>query len=192
MALGGATASNAFVLISADSAFSVGGPDSIPLGNLSPGEDSLITFSLTMTELGMAQGDSTTFGIINIIPGSEYGYGLSESFFVYGTYTITTGALWEDQPICSYFTLHSPYPNPFNPTTTIRFDLKHNGRVRICIYDVTGRLVRVLSDSYRTAGSHEAVWDGRNGHGRRVSTGVYLCTLEAGGVSSSRKLILLR
>jgi hypothetical protein len=73
--------------------------------------------------------------------------------------------------------LHPNQPNPFNPLTTIRFDLPAAGPVRLAVYDLAGRLVRVLVEEARAAGSHEAVWDGRDAAGvplarrNRVSIG---------------------
>jgi hypothetical protein len=72
-------------------------------------------------------------------------------------------------------------PNPFNPRTTIRFDLPAAGSVRLAVYDVAGRLVRVLVEGERPAGSCEAVWDGRDAGGRGLAAGSYFARLEAGG-----------
>ena len=60
--------------------------------------------------------------------------------------------------IPSHFVLHNPYPNPFNPTTTIRYDLPEAGRVSLIIYDILGRKVAVAVDSWQEAGAHEVVW----------------------------------
>lgn len=83
-------------------------------------------------------------------------------------------------------------PNPFNPHTTIRFDLARGARVRLSIFDVTGSRVRLLLDAPRPAGRHEIGWDGRDERGREVVTGMYFCRLEADGTSQARKLTLLR
>ena len=73
------------------------------------------------------------------------------------------------------------YPNPFNPRITLRFDLPAAGTVRLAVYDIAGRLVRVLVEGERAAGIHEAVWDGRDATGRSAPSGSYLARLVAGG-----------
>jgi hypothetical protein len=83
-------------------------------------------------------------------------------------------------------------PNPFNPRTTIRFDLPATGSVRLAVYDVAGRLVRVLVEGERPAGSHEAVWDGRDSTGRSAPSGSYLARLVAGGKVEGVRLSLVR
>jgi hypothetical protein len=89
--------------------------------------------------------------------------------------------------------LHGNVPNPFNPTTTIRFDLAHTGHVRLRIYDVAGRLVRTLVDEKRAAAfGHMAVWNGMDDRGQRTSSGVYFYRLEAGSHSETRKLVMLK
>jgi hypothetical protein len=74
--------------------------------------------------------------------------------------------------------LASNYPNPFNPTTTIFFDLPKDGNVNLKIYDVTGRLVRVLVQEHKLAGAHTILWDGLDDAGQKVASGVYLYRIE--------------
>ncbi|HET9951223.1 MAG TPA: FlgD immunoglobulin-like domain containing protein [Candidatus Eisenbacteria bacterium] len=83
-------------------------------------------------------------------------------------------------------------PNPFNPRTTIRFELPRAARARLAIFDVRGGLVRVLVDGPQPAGHHEIAWDGLDGLGRAVATGTYFYRLETEGTSAARKLTLLR
>lgn len=83
-------------------------------------------------------------------------------------------------------------PNPFNPSVRIRFDLPRAAGASLVVYDVSGRLVRVLVDGALEAGPHETEWDGRNDRGESLAAGVYFCRLMAGQVRDSRKMILLR
>jgi hypothetical protein len=83
-------------------------------------------------------------------------------------------------------------PNPFNPHTTIRFELPRAARIRLRVYDVRGGLVRVLADGLFPAGLSQIAWDGRDRQGRGAATGTYFYRLEADGVAESRKLTLLR
>ncbi len=80
-------------------------------------------------------------------------------------------------PAPGAFELRQNAPNPFNPSTTIRFTVPQSGNVNIAIYDATGRHVRTLVDGHIDAGYHEVVWDGTDALGRQVSSGVYLCRL---------------
>lgn len=89
--------------------------------------------------------------------------------------------------------LHPAAPNPFNPHTTIRFDLGRTARVRLRVFGVDGSLVRTLADRAFPAGEHRLIWDGVNDRGNAVGSGAYFVNLEADGVpAESRKVILLR
>jgi cell surface protein SprA len=84
-------------------------------------------------------------------------------------------------------------PNPFNPGTTIRFEMPEPGPVRLRIYDAHGRLVRELVQDSRPAGYHAVFWNGENDSGRRVASGVYWYRVELPGASSqTRKMVLAR
>ena len=83
-------------------------------------------------------------------------------------------------------------PNPFNPTTNIRYQLPEAGEARLVIYDLLGRTVVVLADGHREAGYHHISWDGRDEMGRQAGSGVYLLRLEAGGWAQVRKMTLMR
>jgi flagellar hook assembly protein FlgD len=91
------------------------------------------------------------------------------------------------------FALHQNVPNPFNPTTTIQYEVPTGGaEVSIRIYDATGRLVRTLVDERRPAGLHETAWDSRDGLGAQVSSGVYFYKMVSGGFSESKRMVLLK
>lgn len=83
-------------------------------------------------------------------------------------------------------------PNPFNACATIQYTIEKGGIAEVTVYDVSGRVVRTLVNSFVPAGIHEVIWDGRNDSGVRVASGLYLCRLRAGGIVETRKLILLR
>jgi hypothetical protein len=90
------------------------------------------------------------------------------------------------------FRIDPPYPNPFNPTTTIRFALPSEERVRIVVYDALGRKVAVLADRTMTAGVHDTVWNGRSDSGQTLGSGLYLYRFEAGAHRGNGKMMLLR
>jgi len=84
-------------------------------------------------------------------------------------------------------------PNPFQASTTVRFDLAQRARVALRVYDVAGRLVRTLvGDEELGAGSHALDWDGRDEGGGRLSPGLYFCQLSAGSVRETRRVVLAR
>ncbi|MFH1754109.1 MAG: right-handed parallel beta-helix repeat-containing protein, partial [Candidatus Latescibacterota bacterium] len=83
-------------------------------------------------------------------------------------------------------------PNPFNPTTTIQFDLAEQARVSLRIYDVTGRLVRTLVDAVMPQARHRLIWNGDDNHGSRVATGVYFLRLSAGDVVQTKKMVMIK
>ncbi len=89
-------------------------------------------------------------------------------------------------------TLYPNAPNPFNPRTSIAFDLDRWGPVSLRIYDVRGQLVDVLHDGFLEAGHHLGVWDGMDSGGHSVASGVYYLRLEAAGESQTRKMSLVR
>jgi hypothetical protein len=84
------------------------------------------------------------------------------------------------------------YPNPFNPRTVIAFELAETGPIELAIYDVGGRLVRVMESGTQSAGRHESTWDGQDNAGRAVPTGTYFCRLSTAQGSQTRKLTLAR
>jgi hypothetical protein len=89
--------------------------------------------------------------------------------------------------------LHANVPNPFNPATDIAFDLTRDGRVELEVYDVSGRLVRSLVNGPRRAGMRQVVsWDGLDGAGSRVASGVYFYRLVAGDFVATRKMVMLK
>lgn len=91
------------------------------------------------------------------------------------------------------YALHANRPNPFNPVTTIGYDVPApGGRVDLAVYDVSGRLVRVLVASHLTPGTYSAVWEGHDERNTPVASGVYFVRMAAGSFAHTRKLVLLK
>jgi hypothetical protein len=90
------------------------------------------------------------------------------------------------------FALLGNQPNPFGEVTTISLSLVAPGRVRLRIYNSAGELVSTLADGEMTAGTLEIQWDGRDDAGNAVPPGTYTCRLAAGGLTHSRRLVLIR
>jgi beta-glucanase (GH16 family) len=97
-----------------------------------------------------------------------------------------------DLPVVSSV-LHPCFPNPFNPVTTISFDLYESASVNLAIYDVAGKLVReLITGEAKDAGRHEVIWNGRDDSGRIASAGIYLYKLDADGYSETRRMALIK
>jgi hypothetical protein len=88
--------------------------------------------------------------------------------------------------------LHPNVPNPFNPVTTIRFDLAHESVVRLDVYSVGGKRIRTLLRGSLPTGPHDVEWDGRDGSGDSVGSGLYFYRLEADDRVLTRKMLLLK
>lgn len=90
------------------------------------------------------------------------------------------------------FALEGNYPNPFNPSTTLRFSIPERENVRLTIYDMNGAAVRVLVSGPMYAGRYETVWDGKDAVGQQVSSGVYMYRLQSGTNTASGRMLLMK
>lgn len=127
------------------------------------------------------------------------------NFFGWGPYFevysfevgITTGVESASVETPKAFTLAQNFPNPFNPRTTIMYELPSDSKVVIRIYNVLGNETRTLLESHKVAGRYSAIWDGTDNSGRKVPTGVYYYTMRAesnqnGTFIATRKVIVLK
>ena len=90
------------------------------------------------------------------------------------------------------FRLYNAYPNPFNPTTMIQYDLPEDSFISINIYDMIGRHVRTILNKRITAGQRSIIWDGTDSSGQPVSAGTYFFTIKTDQFSSTKKMIMLK
>ena len=98
-----------------------------------------------------------------------------------------------DLPPPTAFALGDNFPNPFNPTTAIRFELPREERVHLCVYDVSGRRVRkLIGGEHIPAGRVSVEWNGTDDTGRRVASGTYLYRLRAGAFDETRRMLLVK
>jgi len=88
--------------------------------------------------------------------------------------------------------LYSNYPNPFNPNTSIRFDLSQNGPVSLSVYNTKGQLVKTLLNEFKNAGSYTLVWDGTNNEGLQESSGIYFYKLHYQKKQMNKKMIMIK
>jgi len=135
------------------------------------------------------EGLSFSFVDRNWEPGTSYYYRVEYS------YLCERKTLFETGPIVTPnmpLTLYQNFPNPFNPSTTIRFSLLQREHVRLEIFDVAGRVVRCLVDGPMNAGWNEARWDGKDNAGKAMASGMYFYRLCVGKEREAKKMILLR
>jgi DNA-binding beta-propeller fold protein YncE len=150
------------------------------------------TYAPVATQLvpaaGQAEGASYEYRDESVRPNRTYWYklqevkedGLGREFGPYSLiYRLANG-------------LEQNVPNPFNPTTSIKYSIAGDADVRLVIYDVAGREVRTLVDQHQRANVYRIVWDGINDQGDRVASGVYFYKLVAGTFTSTRKMMLLK
>ena len=90
------------------------------------------------------------------------------------------------------FALHDNYPNPFNPTTTFRFDLPEVSDVTVSIFNMLGQKVKTFNMNGTPAGYHSVKWDATNDYGDPVGAGVYLYQLRANEFVKTKKMVLLK
>ena len=95
-------------------------------------------------------------------------------------------------PIPGKALISSNYPNPFNPSTTIAYSIPQDGLVWIGIYNIKGQKVKDLCNSEMLRGHHKVLWDGKDANQRNVSSGIYFVKLQSSGVSSTRKIMLMK
>jgi hypothetical protein len=124
--------------------------------------------------------------------GETYEYRLESIDLSGETETFALGAVTVSRSPARQLALAQNTPNPFNPTTHIAFEMASAGQAKLDIFDTTGRLVRTLVDGHLTADAHSFEWDGRDQHGRTLSSGIYLYRLQVGDETMTRKMTLMK
>ena len=127
---------------------------------------------------GFAPGTNLYYSYALVVDGAETERGAEVEVVFSGTPT--------------RFTMHRSYPNPFNPMTTVKFELPKPGHAKLTVYDLSGRLVRTLVDENLPASVHQRQWDGTDDHGRRVASGTYYFRLVSDGHTAVQKAMLVK
>lgn len=141
---------------------------------------------------------TTDFGIFTIPDWYGYPtYDLAGNPRIYGDQVDMGAYEWQGQVdiedlIVSSSLSMSNYPNPFNPVTSIKYDLAENSRVRMDIYNVKGQLVKTLLNQEMLAGTHSVIWDGNDDKGRAVSSGVYFYRMSLPNKVLTNKMLLMK
>ena len=86
----------------------------------------------------------------------------------------------------------SNYPNPFNPSTTINYNIPKDGDVKLNIYNLKGQLVKTLVSESKKSGSYKITWNGDDQAGNRVSSGLYFTRIESNGKTLTNKMLMLK
>ena len=130
---------------------------------------------------------------------SEDGTNYSNNISNYGDINIRSKISYVEQLSLNYDSiipnkviLSNAYPNPFNPSTLIRYSIKKNSLVSLIIYDTMGRAVKTLVDTYNKAGANSVFWNATNNNNKPVSAGLYFYTIEVGNFIDTKKMILLK
>ncbi len=88
--------------------------------------------------------------------------------------------------------LQGNYPNPFNPTTTIKYNAPVNGNVNVSVYNVKGQLVKTLVNEHKAAGEHSIVWNGEDNNGQQTTSGIYFYKMTSGNRTETQKMIMVK
>ncbi|RKY53797.1 MAG: hypothetical protein DRP89_05735, partial [Candidatus Neomarinimicrobiota bacterium] len=86
----------------------------------------------------------------------------------------------------------SNYPNPFNGQTNFKFEIFKPGKVKLCIYNIMGKEVRLICNNGLEQGKYNLEWDGTDASGHYVSSGIYICQLQKDGICLSKKVLLVK
>ncbi len=149
--------------------------------------------AFTALETAVVASDALSFSVTDcsVTPGTTLWYrivleGASGAREFYGPIEVLVDAA------PATYRAYDAYPNPFNPSCTIRYDLPEGAGVSLRVFDVNGSLVRTLVDGWRGPGVHSETWDGRAHDGSPLPSGIYFYSVEAGQLEATRKMLLLR
>jgi len=147
-------------------------------------------------ELQLQAADYTVL-VEDMKTASEYTFTTADNdysvqdFVIMTTFTPNLNSI-EGAPVAESFTLLNNYPNPFNPTTTIQYQIPRNEWVQLAIYNLQGELVKTLWNGDKAAGDYRVQWNGMDDEGRPVASGVYLTKLLTPTMARSTKMLLLK
>jgi hypothetical protein len=134
----------------------------------------------------LVDGDMTTYKVFRSTTGT---FTLFEEWTIGGPLPLI---LAETKSVPARYSLSDNYPNPFNPSTTIKFTMPTSGRVKLSIFDLQGRLISTLVDEVYSVGRHEVIWKGRDNSNRSVSSGTYFYRITTKGFVETKKMLLLK
>jgi hypothetical protein len=145
-----------------------------------------------------AGADLSSMFVADIDGGTRVNWDIGADGYGIG---MAKGAKEQQAPAEQYptvFALYQNMPNPFNPTTTIKYDipyrtgLQNSHFTRLEIYNIRGQLIRTLVNEVKKPGYYSAIWDGRSDMGKGIASGVYIYRITAGNYVKERKMLLVR
>jgi len=151
----------------------------------------------TYTGIGpvdIAAGDSISFGIAALAASSIYEleYVASEIRNFWDTHFPEELGNGNEETLPGVFALHQGYPNPFNPVTSIRYDIPEAANVQVSVYSLLGQKVKTLVNGAHQPGFYAVQWNGTNDQGSPVASGMYICRIHADRFNAVKKLILMK
>ncbi len=167
------------------------------IGNLPAGKTIYLVDQLTLNTLDLQTEDSYSFDLQEKGGFSATGdtnqalyprQGQNRFQVLINSNTVSV----DEELLPIQYALHPAYPNPFNPITTLRYDLPEQAQVTLTIYDLMGRKVTHLVNTVQDAGFRSVQWNATDMHGKPVSAGVYLYQIQAGEFVQTRKMVLLK
>ena len=150
-------------------------------GTIQHEEIETFEFSVSTQELSYGEYNA------NIIVEDVY-----QSLFDTLEVTLTLNLSLDEDLIPHEFILYNNYPNPFNPSTDIKFSLPNTERVQLIVYDLLGNLVKEMVNEKLSPGEYKYKWSGVNQSGSLVSAGMYLYRIQAGEHRATKKMVLLK
>ena len=149
--------------------------------------------SITISELtdGLLSG-SFSGTIFNPLNPMDYLYVTNGSFSLNQGEILQIDGSYPDRPLPSDFVLEQNFPNPFNPVTTLRYDLPVDNYVTLIIYDLNGKEINRLVNTSHPAGHHSVMWNSTDSFDKPVSAGIYLYQIRTAGFVQTRKMVLLK
>ncbi|MFZ0390677.1 MAG: carboxypeptidase regulatory-like domain-containing protein, partial [Calditrichia bacterium] len=154
------------------------------IGTIPANQSETITVKLDASMFNM---DTTV--VANMVVSSDPNVG--EEIIPVSMHVVSTG-MNDPEALPTVFALSQNFPNPFNPTTTIKYQLPQAVDVRLEIYNVLGQKVRTLVNNRMDVGRYEVTWDGQNDLGQKVGSGLYIYRIQAGDFVKTQKMILMK
>ena len=154
------------------------------IGIAPTGGDAIAEFIAPLSGLG---GNSAVVFASGFLSGQDPAFGLFAALEDGSVLALESGNLSTNIIIDNSFTLYPNYPNPFNPSTTISYELNELSDISINIYDLNGKIVESLFNGYKNEGTHSIVWEANN-----LSSGTYLLVINSNNIFSTQKLMLIK
>jgi hypothetical protein len=128
----------------------------------------------------------------SIVPNHNSGYATNHDVWPSISFELQNNLKIKNDLLPKAFALHQNFPNPFNPITTIHFDLPKESNIKLSVYDILGRSIKELVNEKQSPGFKSIKWDATNNFGKRVSAGLYIYSIEAENFRQTKKMLLLK